>query len=113
MCFFAFLVLLCAAVMSFNHPRINRTVLPKQDYSVFIINVVSALIALALTFKPSVWQAQVSLLFIQAVTTTLTGYNTHVLWTKSSVFVKEEALYIRLRKFTEDRQEPGITVLWV
>ncbi len=76
MCFFAFLVLLCAAVMSYNHPRINRTVLPKQDYSVFIINAVSALIALALTFKPSVWQAQVSLLFIQSVTTTLTGYST-------------------------------------
>lgn len=75
MCFFAFLVLLCAAVMSYKHPREKHTVIPKQDVTVFVINSVSAAIALALTFKPSVWQAQVFLLFIQAVSTTLTGYN--------------------------------------
>ena len=76
MCFFAFLVLLCAAVMSYKHPREKTTVIPKQDVTVFCINLVSAATALFLTFKPSVWQAQVSLLFIQAVSTTLTGYNT-------------------------------------
>lgn len=76
MCFFAFLVLLCAAVMSYKHPREKHTVIPKQDVTVFVINSVSAAIALALTFKPSVWQAQVFLLFIQAASTTLTGYNT-------------------------------------
>lgn len=76
MCFFAFLVLLCAAVMSYKHPREKQTVIPNQNVTVFVINSVSAAIALALTFKPSVWQAQVSLLFIQAVSTTLTGYNT-------------------------------------
>lgn len=76
MCFFAFLVLLCAAVMSYKHPREKNTIIPFQDISIFAINSVSAVIALALTFKPSVWQAQVFLLFIQACTTTLTGYNT-------------------------------------
>ncbi len=76
MCFFAFLVLLCAAVMSHKHPREKTTIIPYQDVSVFVINSVSAAIAFVLTFKPSIWQAQVFLLFIQAATTTLTGYNT-------------------------------------
>lgn len=76
MCFFAFLVLLCAAVMSFKHPREKTTVIPKQDITVFCINALSAATALFLIIKPSIWQAQVSLLFVQAVSTTLTGYNT-------------------------------------
>lgn len=74
MCLFAFLVLLCASVMSYKHSRPHNTVIPKQEFSIFFINCCSALLAFALVLKPTYWKGQFLLVFVQAVCTTLTGY---------------------------------------
>ena len=76
MCLFAFIVLCVASAMSFLHHPKSFSVIPKPEYTIFIVNFISAISCLFLVFKPENWKAQCLILFIQSVSTTLTGYNT-------------------------------------
>lgn len=76
MCLFAFFVLCVASAMSFQHHPAHFSVVPKPEYTIFAINSLSAAFCLFLIIKPDNWKTQCSLLFIQSVFTTLTGYDT-------------------------------------
>lgn len=62
--------------MSYNHTPTHLTVIPKPEYTIFFINAISAILALLLCIFPKNWQAMVSLLLFQSISTTITGYDT-------------------------------------
>lgn len=74
MCFLAFVVLVAASVMSYNHTPKQVPVLPKPEYTVFCINVITAVFCGILVFFPHNWKCQCSILLIQSISTALTGY---------------------------------------
>ena len=76
MCFLGMIVLTIASIMSYKHVPSVATIIPKPEYTVFAVNAASALLALLLVIFPNNWQPQVIILFIQAISTTCTGYDT-------------------------------------
>lgn len=76
MCFFAAIVLLIGTVMSFNHTPLRYTIIPKPEVSIFIINLTCTLLCTFLIVRPSNFYVQASIMLIQAITTTLTGFET-------------------------------------
>lgn len=76
MCFFAAIVLLIGTVMSYNHTPLRYTIIPKPEISIFIINLICTLMCTFMFFKPSNYYVHAAIMFIQAITTTLTGFET-------------------------------------
>ncbi|MBQ5999049.1 MAG: hypothetical protein IJL70_06220 [Treponema sp.] len=76
MCFFAAIVLTIGSVMSFNHTPHLHTIFPKPEITIFLINATSAALCYFLVIKPSNFYIQALIIFIQAITTTLTGFET-------------------------------------
>ena len=74
MCFFGAVVLTIASVMSFNHAPSTVPVIPKPEFSIFIINATCALFAFLLVLFPTNWKLQAAILLIQSISTPLTGY---------------------------------------
>lgn len=74
MCFLASFALIMAAAASFNHEPSSYVIFPNPKISVFVINSVCALICICLTVFPQNVVLQCSIVFIQAITTTLTNY---------------------------------------
>ena len=73
--FFGFIVLLVASILSFILDPCPITVIPFPQISIPIINSLSALFSLYLFFfKPNLYIGQCTVLIVQSVTTTLTGY---------------------------------------
>ena len=76
MCFFGMLVLIVASVMSYNHTPAHLSIIPKPESTIFAINTLSAFLAFMLVIFPENWMAACLLMFLQSITTTLTGYDT-------------------------------------
>lgn len=74
MCFLSSFALIIAAITSYNHEPSSFVIFPNPKISVFVINSVCALICICLTIFPHNVVLQCSILFIQAITTTLTNY---------------------------------------
>lgn len=72
--FFAFLVLVTASILSFILEPEYRTIIPFPKYSIPVINTSSALLCLLALINPKWHWSQYLICFIQAISTTLTGY---------------------------------------
>lgn len=86
-CLLGTIVLITASVMSYKHIPRYVSIFPKPEYTIFAINAFSAFLAFLLVIFPNNWKAQVFVLFIQAISTTCTGFETLGTFLYSAVII--------------------------
>ena len=74
--FFSFLLLLVASFLSFVLPPETRSIIPHTEIVIPCINSLCALLALFFIFKPDYYKGQYAVLFLQSISTIMTGYET-------------------------------------
>lgn len=72
----SFIILTTASVLSFILPPETRSIIPIPEFSIPVINTTCAILAFITIFRMDWIHLQYSILLIQTITTTLTGYET-------------------------------------
>lgn len=76
MIFFSSLILITASIISYFHEPAVGTIIPRPEITIPVINTVCAIVSLSMFFVPNILPLEVFLAITQAISTTLTGYET-------------------------------------